>query len=355
MDIQDFVSDESHAYLLTLKEASALPDYVKQIPEEEDLQSIPSVAFAASSERKFPVHDKTAAFLSSVYAFLQGATKDSGPLVQRLKTACALYGIEEDVQKAQEALASETVKEASVPPRETRYALELSGVIDDRVQKFYPISTAHQIEESARKMASDISEQKLPLAWFADAAEELHKAASEIGIPETRIPTKVRKLGRPRLPDPQVVDAALDKRANEEQVSPDAFEIYREAADMAVKGELPANEAALVWQTADRKFGVHNKYAGDNDPLWVFKSGYGTDYIEKAKNASLMIRDALIPKIQLDAVPDRDLMLYLTQEDAENAILAKRASTGPEAGKIIERISDKGCKKLALLILKEST
>lgn len=356
MEMNDFVQDGAHAYLRVLKEAGALPDYVEFVPEASDLENLPSVAFADSGSRKFPVHDKAAAFLSAVYAFLQGATSESGSWVGRIKTACVAHGIDQDVARAHTALAAPEAPEAgpekSASSGEKPYALELAEISPGGPsQKFYPIGTAHEIEESARKMASDLRENKLPLAWMSDAAELLVKAAAEKGVRSGLIPASLRRLGRAYIPDASVLGRALQERRDDPAVSDEAYAVYKTAADLALSGEMSVNDAALVWQTADRKFGIHEKHAGDRDPLWAFKSGYSVEQVEQIKNACCMVGGTLIPKIQLDRVLDEEIVRNLVPDDARVTLLAKRAAVGPDATRLLNDLSEEGVRKLSGLIL----
>ena len=357
----DFVGDPSVAFLFLLKEAGVLPDYVTQVPEKEDLQGLPSVAFADSENRSFPVHDKQATYLSAVDAFVKGATHREDPWLARLKTACDAHGISSDVQKAHDVLevksaSSESIneKEASdkqASPKFETHALELQVTPEGSPTKFYPIGSATQVAETALKIASDIQDQKLPLAWHSEACEKLLKSASRLGVDHKSLPKAVLEFGRQFTPSREVLEGEIQKRAAA-GVSDDYTKIYKEAAELALAGEIEPNEGALVWQMADKKAGVDSIFSGQEDPVWAFKSGLPRDVVDKVKEAHCMVGNVVIHKKFLDQVSDREIISRCATEDANFAYKAKQASSGTEATVQLGNLSADGVEKISAMILK---
>lgn len=356
----DFVGDESQSYLFLLKEAGALPDYVEAVPEAKDLEGLPNVAFANSDDRLYPVHDKQSAFLSAVTAFVQGANHDEDPWLSKLKTACHAYHIDADVVKAHEVLEVKTARDENLADVEEidktasarpTHALELVVTPDQAPQKFYPIGSASQIEESARKMASDIRDKKLPMAWHSEACELLMKAASDFGIPENKLPGSVVRYGRRFVPSREVLDSEIEKRASL-GLGADYIEIYKQAAESALGGGISATDGALIWQTADKKAGIDSQFSGDEDPLWAFKSGAPAEEVEQLKEAHCMLGNVLIHRSALEKVADEEMVKWLDIEDARQAVHAKKASTGTQATELLGGMTERGVTRLSELVLK---
>lgn len=357
MSKSDFVGDEALPFLFLLKEASALPDYVQQVPEAKDLQHLPSVAFADSDNRLFPIHDKQATYLSAVTAFVNGVTKDEDPWVENLKIACKAHGIETDVLRAHEVLevkidggSDVSEKVASAKPDRVTHALELVITPGEAPTKYYPIGSGTEVEMTAMKIAEDISEKKLPTAWHSEACEKLLKAASDFGVDAATLPKVVVSYGRRFIPSRSVLESEIEARKNA-GVSEEFLEIYKSAAEGALAGTLSPNDGALVWQAADKKAGIEQKFSKDNDPLWAFKSGMPEEEFEKIKNAHVLLGEVLIPKAKLDALDDTVVVGSLNREDAVKYLMAKSASSGVEASGTLATLSESSTRWLSQMIL----
>ncbi len=347
----DFTDAEPSTYLLLLKEAGALPEYVKEIPEPKDLKGLPTAAFAASDTRKFPIYDKTATFLSAVQAFVNGMTEDEFPFLGQVRKAAAVLRIEDDIVAAHKILAKsnpEVSKCASHSDAADKFALHLVVVSGDSPKGFYPIANAVEVRESAEKMAADMEEGKLPIAWFAEGASALMKAAAQFEVDPVSIPAQVKNLGEPRLPDRSTLDYSIEKRAS--LVPAEALAIYREAAELALRGDISATDGALVFQVADRKFGIHQKFAGLRDPIRDFWSGVTEQEYEQLRKSQVLLGEVVIPKAALDAVDRLKVASLLSQADARAALQAQDAENGIEATKLLNGLSPSGVVMLSSIL-----
>lgn len=342
--LADFTTDGAQTYLLPLKEAGVLPDYINQIPEAEDVQKLPDVAFADSQRRLFPINNKVSAYLSAVSAFSYGIKPEEAPWLHRIKTACVAVSIEEDVKKAHEVLAAlavpeEQKKQATAEPP---FAIHIKVLPDRPETGFYPIGTHDQIESSCEKIAEDIKAGKLPTAWFAEACRNLVKAAADAGFSKNRIPAIIQDLSHLGYPNPEKVAQQLEMRA-QDGVSESFLKIYKEASDSAQNGEMPIYDAVMVWEFADKSLGLSEKYAGQLSPFRALTSGYSYEFIEKAKEASVLLgEDLLVPLNAITVIPDKVAATRLQQDDARQVLLAKRASRGSEATALLAELSEAG-------------
>jgi hypothetical protein len=316
MSLKDFTHDPSLAFLALLKEAGALPAWVTSAPEAAELEGLPSLAFADSSNRLFPMHTKAAAFLSAVSAFVYDHPGEAWQ--DRLKTACHSYSIVDEVRAAHTVLAPQApLKEAAATPL-YKFATELILTPGGAPVGYYPITTASQTEASALKLARDIAQEALPASWLGEAAEALVKAAAEQGVPAGLIPQVVHELGEARLPSAAYLASQLAKRAA--FLPTGAVALYKEAADGVLGGATSAADGAHFWELADRKFGV--KYANFLvPPVDAFRSGRTVAQLQKEASASVLVAGVLVPLLQLQTLPDR-LVASLFEKRAAAGILA---------------------------------
>lgn len=338
VDTKDFTSDDSKAFLLLLKEADALPNWLVEIPDDEPIKSLPSVAFADTTNRMMPIHTKAATFLSAVSSLVYDYPSDPG-WENRIKAACAQYGIEEEVRKAHEAIApAAPVKQAAAPTKKA-YALELEVEPGGPVRSYYPINSADEVEASGLKMAKDLNERKLPESWFSDAAEALVKAAQEHGLNLSYIPQNIRSLAEDRLPSPEYLAEQIDRRVKHAGVPDEAAAIYKQAADGVLSGDYQLKEAAHLWELADRKFNV--RYTDTVvTPLLAFRSGITKEAFEKMAGRFCNIAGVSVPFNQLSTLSDRLVASVLPRETASVVLAAKSQPNGLKAASVLHTLDE---------------
>ena len=321
VSLKDFTHDPSLAFLALLKEAGALPDWVNSAPEAADLEGLPSLAFADSSRRLFPLHTKVACFLSATSAYVYDHPGEAWQ--DRLKTACHFFKIADEV-KAAHAVLAPAKQAAECPAPVYKFATELVVIPGAAPVGYYPITTPSQIEASALKLARDIAQEALPQSWFCEAAESLLKEAVAQAVPLGLIPQIVQEMGESRLSSAAYLHQQLDKRAT--FLDPAALALYKEAVDGVLQGEIPLIDGAHFWELADRKFGI--KYANFLvPPVDAFRSGRTVAQLQKEASASVLVAGVLVPFPQLQTLPDR-LVASLFEKQAAAGILAAMGENG---------------------------
>lgn len=313
--MKDFTHDNSLSFLALLKQAGVIPEWLNEVPDAGDVAGLPSVAFADPSHRLFPMHTKAAAFLSAVSAYVYDHPGEAWK--ERIKVACHAYHITDAVKVAHAALAPAKQAAAVAPPL-YKFATHLTVEPGGPAVGYYPITTPSQIEASALKLATDMAREALPASWFCEAAEALVKEAAAQGVASALIPAAVLELGESRLPSAGRLAEQLSKRAS--AVTAEAANLYKEAAEAVLAGEMTAMDGAHFWEMADRRFGV--KYANFTaPPVEVFRAGRTYAQLQKEAAAAVLVADVVLPYAQLQGLPDR-LVASLFEKQAAAVVLA---------------------------------
>jgi hypothetical protein len=310
-----------------LRESNALPDWFFTEEPDGDLDKLASVAFADTHGRRLPLHSKRATFVSALEAYLGDFTP--GAWEVRLKTACHAYDITEDVKRAIRVLRpveEEPEKQASAET-DTRFALVLQVAPDEPPAGFYPLHTPAFVEHSVEKLAKDLREQRLPESWLQQAAVKLVKAAGDFGINALRLPAVVRELGEERLPSVEYLRVQAERRA--EDFGPEAGEFYKSAAESALGGAVAVEDAAHLWELADRKLGVSygERFAR---PVAAFSSGVRKSDIAKRAASLVELAEVTVPFVAIQTLPDTSLLRF-DKKAAASISAAKTAKDGLQA------------------------
>ena len=336
--IKDFTTDDSLAFVHLLKEAGALPDWLETAAEASDVSALPDVAFADTHRRLMPMHNKSATFLSAVSACVYGYP--SGSWENRLKAACHSYGISDIVKKAHEVLTPEEYHEkAASQTTKIAHALELVIEPGQEPKQFYPIDCADSVESSAVKLAADMFAQKLPGTWFAEAADNLVKAANEMGMPLTMLPASVRAMAEDRLPSPEYLSEQIERRQKQASLPDEVVSIYRQSAEAALEKQASIMDAAHVWELADRKFGIRLTDTVSS-PVTAFRSGMTRDQLNKLAGEYTTIAGVQVPFNQLTTVPDELVAAVLPLKVASCVVSAKNAYDGVKAAAVLGTLEE---------------
>lgn len=340
MNYRDFTTDRSPAFLVLLKEAGAIPEWLQQAPDADEVKGLPTIAFADTGRRLMPIHSKAAAFMSAVSALSYGYPSE-GNWENRIKAACHQYGITELVKKAHEVIAPKDYhKEADEKTEKRAYALELEVTAGAAPTPYYPINNQDEVEDSALKMARDHQENRLPESWFVEAAEALMKAARTFDVAVHLIPDSIVRLGEDRIPSPDYLKQQIERRIKQAGISEEAAELYTKAAAGAVSGEFPPMKAAHVWEVADRKFGVryHDTLVS---PAMAFRSGIFRETLDKIAGSVVTIAGVQVPFNALTTLPDRMVVALLPRKSAALVLAAKGQSDGLKAASVIGSLEER--------------
>lgn len=337
---RDFTTDETLAFLGTLKQASVLPEWLDQVPDAQEVEGLPSSAFADTGNRLLPIHSKAAAWLSAVSSYAYSTP--SGAWADRLKNACHAYGIVDSVKSAIEVLrpAEQTNQKEASTGSQKEYALILNT--PEGRSELYPINDDYEIEKSAREILKDVKEKRFPEGWMAKASTTLCKAADDRRIPDYLIPQDVRDLGTPRIPSPERIDLEIQNRVRA-GLPKAATEFYKKAADMLCAGEVDLGEAALVWELADRKFGLEGKCASAVRSL---NSGIPMAMIEKQAKEVVVFRGELLPLAALQTLSPIQVAARMTKEAAAAVLKCAQQVDGRNVSRILSTLDENQCRIL---------
>jgi hypothetical protein len=334
----DFTTDEALAFLAPLKEASVIPDWLAGAPDAEAVKGLPSSSFADTGARLMPIHDKQAAWLSAVSSYAYGTP--AGPWAERLKKACHAYGIVDSVKAAIEVLRpveNSNQKEAAAESPKI-YGLTLDTA--DGPANFYRLDLPGLVEKSAREMHTDLNESRFPEAWIAKAARELMKVAAERGYPTSTFPATIVELGTERLPSPDYIDMAIAERQRA-GIPEGGDEFYRKSAAMLCANEVSLEDAALVWELADRRFGIEGKCAS---PVKSLNSGMSVAEVEKIAKEVVLFRDQWIPLAAIQALPQVKVATLLNTKEAASVLHCCGLTDGREVSRILSTLDADSCR-----------
>ena len=342
---RDFTTDETLAFLGTLKQASALPEWLEHAPDAEEVEKLPNSAFADSSNRLLPIHNKSAAWLSAVSSYAYGASQ--GAWEKRLKDACHAYNIVDSVKSAIEILrpAEQTNQKEASTGSQKEYALSLNT--PEGPSNLYPISNNWEIEKSARDLLQDVRDRRFPEGWLAKAATTLCKSADAKGVPAYLVPQDVRDLGTPRIPSPERIDMEIQNRVRA-GLPKEATEFYKKAGDMLCAGEIELDDAALVWEMADRKFGLEGKCASAVRSL---NSGIPVATIEKRAKEVVVFQGELIPLAAVQTLSPIQVAARMPKEAAASVLKCTQLTDGRDVSRILSTLDENQCRILTDILL----
>jgi len=204
----DLPSDKGLVHFNTLSKVLVLPEFVKQADWDEQLatNNLPTEAFADVYDRKFPIHTKTAAYLSYGY-FLTQKDKLEKKAFQRINQAfghaAQFWSLEPEFSDILKSLD----KQAGVLVG--KFGLTIGK------ENFFPVNTPSDILKSAELLVDRRANFDYPLR--CQAAKNIMKAAAEVGLPLTTIPEQVHKMAGFGITTRQAAIMELTTRYNNEK------------------------------------------------------------------------------------------------------------------------------------------
>lgn len=292
----DQLSDQNINWVL---KGGEIPDYVLDSPEltAQDAATLPDRAFAG--DRKFPIFDKSATYLSARYAAANGLEKNAA-LIGRLRKASELHGILEDFEQLFPSV--ETLeKSAAAGPAPKNHALE---IVDDdgTCTKVYPIGTNFDLDKSARQLLKDFAEDKLDIRTATRVAEVMFEKAASVGVPEKLLPQKVIRWGENRVIDLGLVKSAIELRKSSHPtlvndamvgVYEDLLEMVKQATENGSAGP-DIDEYLDMWDDVDRVAGIPVRGA-IMDAHQTFHQGPRTQDLLKFASSVVFVGDVPVP------------------------------------------------------------
>lgn len=323
---EDFTTATNNTALRHVEQTVGLPDYVKGTSlTKEAGERLHRSAFADGIRKLFPLHTKAATYESVVFYVGNTACLDEN-FLGKMKSAAEAHGILADVEAAIGALQTHAVKSAATTSQPRgRYALELEHE-NSQVSLFYPINDAYDVEESARHMAKDASDGKLPIDVLRRSAVALVKRAHELQVATRRIPSYIRNLGEERLPDFQRAEELTRYRCKHAGLSAEATAIYLELVKEASEDPDALDTYVDLYHEMDA--GCQIKYSNlMPDPFTVFFSGATiTDFEKLAKETVVLQDDVMVPAEVFGRMSDLSLKANFPEEKAARLIQLKSAS-----------------------------
>lgn len=328
----DFVRDNNPTFLPVV--IGALPDWAKDasvmLPDE--LAALSGSAFADPVRRLHPIHTKFAALMSGIYLASQGVLSTS-PEGEAVKRACEIFGVWEDVERASELLSNtKSAAAEAIAPEAPSYALMVK---EADVPGYYPITSAMQVQDSARALANDFAAGKIPTLWFKDASVAIMGAAARFGLDRDEVFGDVADAAEDRIIDIPRAHSLIEMRKFA-GVPSDALGVYHQIVDALDREAGMVDTGVALIEQLDRSFGV--KYAGVQKHPWlVIHCGPTLAEIEKAAHTNVVVSDVLVPAASFGKIDQNEISMRMGRDVAGLCLNAiKLASSAPaEASKIV--------------------
>lgn len=323
----DFITDENPRPLhRAVANGYEFPKYAAEgtWPGEEDVANLTAAAFADTGCRQHPIHTKAACLVSTVYVVNSGADVEPAVL-ERLKTAAELFGIEADVLPL---LADYTSRTKQASQRPEQYALR------DNADAFYPTGTRYDLERSSLGILEDRRRENLPIKLARQAAVQLIKRASELQYDPNLFPEEIQKLGSETLLNPDALEAQADwrQRLTGNDLYKQAAAFYREAPT-----EQNRQDVAQAWEDLDRAHGVK---VSRLTPSLVscFFDGVDLHTVKEAAKGLVWFGNETVPTGTLSLIPKSVYSGWYGSDMQEKVAAVFDASTrsGLEASELLE-------------------
>jgi hypothetical protein len=352
MSTRDFTTMTNPRFLYLADQYRPFPDWVVEepMPDASQFQKCASVAFADPAHRLLPIATKSAAFHSMLncMAYLDHYGED---VFERVKSACARFGIEEDVAPYATLFCAEHEKAAAaetVPDGQFALDEEIGGV---RV-RLLPINDAQDVRDSASALLKMAAERRIHALQLPDAARNLVKAAEAFDV--ERLPALVRRFGEERLTDPARTASLLAGRERFKAVPAEdarvAAAMYKQAAQELADGTIDPEECVIKIAAVDRQLDISYTYSGAGlsalpTPHEVVFCGPTMRDAEKAATENVLINDVLVPLGVINKIPKIEADYSLSKEASEQFRRLHGAGDARELGFAIAQwgVEDRNC------------
>lgn len=295
---QDYTTTNNPRFLYFAELHRPFPDWAANVPlpTAESFEKCAAAAFADPERRLLPIRDKVCTFHSAIDLFANVA--DYSPAVfERVKSACEFFGISDDVAPYADVFADSFEKqasEASLPAGRFAIDQEINGT---RYQ-LLPLNDAQDVRDSAHELAKMASESRIHFLTLFPAAQQIVKAAEELGV--DGVPAMINRMGMERCSD---MDKAASYIVGREKFAKSADAVTVKAEYEAIMAE--AKDGTITpWMcmqkiaALDDAVGIRCRYNEASpvmNPAEIVFNGPLVSEVEKAARHNVAIKDILIP------------------------------------------------------------
>jgi hypothetical protein len=295
---QDYTTLNNPKFLYLAEMHRPFPEWAANapLPTAESFEKCAAAAFADPERRLLPIRDKVSTFHSAIdlFANFGDYTADA---FERVKSACAFFEIEDAVAPYAELFADSFEKQASeavVPVGRFAIDQEINGT---RYQ-LLPLNDAQDVRDSAHELAKMASESRIHFLTLFPAAQQIVKAAEELGV--DGVPSLINRMGMERCAD---MDKAASYIQGREKFAKNANTVTVKAEYDAILAEAKSGEISpwLCMQkiaALDDAVGIHCRYNEASpvmNPAEIVFSGPLVCEVEKAARLNVAIKDILVP------------------------------------------------------------
>lgn len=353
MPTTDYTHTNNPRSIYLAEMAVPFPEWVKgqPIPTRNGLEKLASVAFADRSNRLLPVHEKEAAFFSSLDYFANAGDYPEETF-DAIKDACDHFGIGADVAPYAEFFAGVFEKQASdedVAPAPGRFAI--STQLNGREFQILPINEPYEISKSAGDLLKMVHEGRIHYLMFVDAAREIVKAASELGSDQP-LPGLVQHVGSPRFDDLDKAASLIESRRPLTKGFDGAFEAYTDAIKAASAGEITAEECMQKIAATDDLIGLKYNFsprARTPLPHDIVFGGPSHTEVEKAASRHVVIRGISVPFAVMTKIPKLDVEFKMEKSAADEFLQLRSGASAIPLSLAIEKWAAEDQKELLRL------
>jgi len=254
----DYTQTDNPRCLYAAAMSKAFPEWVTMdgIPSRKEVEGLSKKAFADTEERLLPIHTKTAAFYSALDYFSR-PHEFSDDVYERVKQACDLHGITEEIPEYTQVFLDAFEKQAAdyIVPEKDKFAISFE--LDGQEIQLLPVNDAVEIESSSAELDKMAAEERIPHELAMDAARNIVKAASEAGL-EDVVFGFAAKHGIDRLPDMEKAATKIELR---KQIVAEEFKPkYDEIVKKASEGDIEPEEAVEAILELDKQANVVYDY-----------------------------------------------------------------------------------------------
>lgn len=349
----DFITDASGRHILNLDDKLGTPDFVKECAvDEQAVKDLPTHLFADPARREFPLDDAGHVWLG--YGYCKSAGVSNPDVLRRLRVTGTQLGISSELDRIDAAFPT-MEKKASAPRRFHALAIDFgpgdANAQDPMVKaggvvSFYPCNDADDVRTSACQLGNDLG--RIPDELFVEASRNLVKAAHELRVPVSVLPSLVGYYGADRLPDVDLLEKTAAERA--EQTKDDTY-------TNLVKAYLDSNgdwlPLAEQWKQADTKHNLQGTLKDFTSCYPLFLSGPIREDYERELAKWAAVGETLVPMSQLAAIPMNSIKAHFPAATASQVSEAvKLASTDPVAANAaLAALPDAAVRPLVKLVL----